>query len=148
MSEAAIRAEIKTILEAVTGIGVVHNRRRWTRSFPTYFSLMTSGGIVNGWQIHREATSSEWVSDVQVERSHVFSIFGVYGQDDENDSESTFQALIESIFQAFRDAHTVGGTALNSELLHVESVGEEEHAGTLYHVCELVLAVREREIVS
>lgn len=148
MSEAAIRAQIKTDLESVSGIGVVHDRQRFSRSWAEWFKLMTSDGVVNGWTIHRQATPGTRANVAQVEREHSFAIFGVYNLDDENNSEATFQALIESIFAVFRDDPTLNDTALETDPLNVDDVDVEEYGGRLYHVCDLTLTAREREDYS
>jgi hypothetical protein len=44
-----------------------------------------------------------------------------------------------------RDDPTLNATAMDSDPLQVESVGVEEREGRLYHNCELLLAVQERE---
>lgn len=144
MSEANIRAQIKTNLEAVSGIGVVHNYERYSRSWAQFLNLMTSSGTVNGWMIHREANANARQVGGRIERWHTYRIFGVYALDDANASEVTFQALLELIYAAFIDDPRLTGTAAGTEPIQIESIDADEFGGRLYHTAELVLEVMER----
>jgi hypothetical protein len=148
MSEALIKAQIKVILEAVSGIGVVHNRERFSRSMAEFLTLMTSAGKINGWMIHRQSTGAKRIviglGNNGIERTHLFIISGLYEIDDLTDSESTFQALVEAIFTAFKDKPTLNGTAQSSEPLDVQEVDVDEHANRTFHTAQLNLTVVER----
>lgn len=144
MSEALIRAQGKTILESVSGIGVVHTYERYSRSIAEFLYLMTSGGKVNGWMIHRASTDSKREVYPLIERYHEFKITGLYELDDANVSEVTFQAILDAIFEAFKSNNTLNGTALDSEPVSIDSVDTEEYGNRLFHTAELTLVVRER----
>jgi hypothetical protein len=152
MSEAAIRAQIKTVLEAVSGIGAVHDYERYPRSLGDFFLAMTSGSPskVNGWVIHRESTRSSRVTlgvNGQIERVHVFKITGFYQLDDADGSEKDFQALLDAVFDEFKEDSGLGGTAFRSDLLQVENVtvtSVDEMGADLYHIAECSLSVYER----
>jgi hypothetical protein len=144
MSEALIRAEIKTILEAVSGIGVVHAYERYSRSLAEFFSLMTSGGKVNGWMIHRVSTDSRRETYPMIWRYHEFKIMAIYELDDVNASEVTFQAILDAIFEAFKSKNTLNGTALDSEPVSIDSVETEEYGNRLFHTAVLTLTACER----
>ena len=144
MSEALIRAEIKTILETVSGIGAVHTYERYSRSLAEYFTLMTSGGKVNGWMIHRASTDSRREVLPLIERYHEYKISSIYELDDVNASEVTFQAILDAIFEAFKSENTLNGQALDSEPVSIDFVNTEEYGGRLFHTAVLTLVVRER----
>lgn len=149
MSEVLIKTQIKTIMEAVSGIGVVHDRERHSRSLAAYLDMMrTSSGVVNGWTIHRESTEPQrvviGVGSGKIERSHKFRIYGIYDLNDADDSETTFQALIEAIFTAFKDNPTINQTAISSDPVDVVSVDWEEYGNQLYHIALLNLTAKER----
>jgi hypothetical protein len=156
MSEALIRAQIKTILEAASGIGVVHDYERYARSLGDYFALMTKTGqtTVNGWIIHRERTESHPATlgiNGQIERVHTYRIAGLYEMDDANGSEKTFQGILDAIFEAFRANPTLSGTALRHDQLQIDEVTvclEDEYGGSLYHVADCTLNVTERVNVT
>lgn len=145
MSEATVRAQVKTLLEAVSGIGAVHDYERFSRSPAKWLELMRSSGIVNGWEIHRAKTPSFRDNHPTMKRSHNFMISGIYELDDANESEKTFQAIIEAIYGKFRDNHTIGGTCINSDPLQVGDVSIDIIEKTLYHTCDLLLVCHERD---
>lgn len=148
MSEATIRAAIKTKLEGVSGIGVVHDRPRYSRSAAEFLELMRHNGTVNGWQIHRQATPSSWANDVQAEREFVYSITGTYAFNDEENSDAEFNALIEAVYTAFLNDNDLGGVARDSDPVVIAEIAADEVDRALYHICELILVVRDRQSIS
>ncbi len=151
MSEAGIRAQIKSTLEAVSGVGAVHDYERYPRSLADFFLAMTGGSPaqVNGWVVHRESARAERATmgrGGQIERAHVFKLTGFYALDDGAGSEKDFQALIEAVFEAFK-GDWYGTAAWRADLLQIESVtvtAVEETGADLYHIAECSLAVYER----
>jgi hypothetical protein len=156
MSEALIRAQIKTILETASGIGAVYDYERYARSLGDYFALMTKTGqtTVNGWIIHRERTVSAPITlgiKGQIERIHTFRIAGLYEMDDSAGSEKTFQGILDAIFEAFRANPTLNATATRHDQIQIDDVTvciEDEYGGNLYHVAECTLNVTERVNVT
>ena len=151
MSEATIRGQIKIILQGVSGIGVVHTRRRYSRSRAVFKELMSSGGKVNGCMVYRQATPAERFDVPNITRTHHFKIVYLYELDDESASEDTFQALLDAIFEAFKSNYTLNGTAMNSGPIQIENVDtdiieseKEQVPGTLVHMAELSLIAEER----
>lgn len=144
MSESAIRARIKSVLSGVTGIGTVHDYERYSLSPAEWLSLMTSGGQVNGWTIHRQSTSSEALTMGYLERHHQYRIAGVYAMNDAAASEVTLQAILEAVHDAFKSDRTLEGTAQAHDQIQVEAVDTDEVVGRLYHMATLSLLVHER----
>src|SRR3990172_1080001 len=112
MSLANIRTQIKTILDGVSGIGIVHDYDRYVNDWNKLLSLFkpTTQAKINGWVITRTATPAQWSAIARRHRVHSFLIRGFYSHDDASASEITFQALIESIYEAFEDNETLTGT--------------------------------------
>ena len=152
MSEALIRAQIKTIMETVPGIGVVYDYERYARSLADYFKLMTPVGqdSVKGWVIHREKTDSRQITMGllgQIERVHSFRIAGILEMDDVAGSEKNFQEILDGIFTAFKANGTLNGSATSHEQIQIDEVTvclEDEFGGSLYHVADCSLTVTER----
>lgn len=152
MSEALIRAQIKTILETVPGIGVVYDYERYARSLGDYFKLMTPVGqdAVNGWVIHREEMKSRQVTMGllgQIERVHSYRIAGLYDMDDAAGSEKVFQGILDGIFTAFKANGTLNGTATSHDQIQIDEVTvclDDEFGSSLYHVADCTLTVTER----
>jgi len=156
MSETTIKAQIVAILQAITGIGTVHNRERYPGGLQPFLDLMTSSGSVNGFTVHRINAPSTAVTLGTIgasrtyERSHAFKISGLYALDDENDSESSFQALLDAIFTAFLRNPTLNGTCARHGQFQLDMVDIMQFAdeagspGDIYHIGEGTLTVYER----
>lgn len=140
-----IRAHIKSVLEGVSGIGTVHEYERWAADWTRYLALFkTSADKINGWTITRRGTASVRDTMPTIMRNHTFIIRGIYGLKDTDESELTFQALIEAIQDAFEDEYLLGGYALNSGPMQVNVVENRMFGTILCHFAELTLPVEER----
>lgn len=111
MSIAAIRTAIVARLNAVADIGRVHNRERYAAALDQLKQLYYSAphGQVRGWFVRREATSERnQIHDSAVEHTR-WRITGFMAFDDSAASDLIFDALIESVRDAFRADDTLGG---------------------------------------
>lgn len=155
MPQSLIRAQIKIILEAVTGIGRVYDYLRWATDWTTILSLFKPAGQdkINAWMITRKATGERWGTIARLEDVHSFMIIGVYSHDDQSASEKTFQDLIDAIQAKFRDYEDLNGTCLTTAPqsgdysdkagIQVLTVEIRMFGGVLCHYCELGLGVEE-----
>ena len=144
MSESSIRATIKTTLESASGIGIVHDYMRDSRSPAKFIALLTPtlGTTVNGWMFSRTATQSEWTDFDSRLKTHVFTIEGYYELNDLSASEKTFQGIIEAIANACDVSPSLN--SLNpTPPLQVNIVDTKEVGDKLYHHCTLFLSVQE-----
>lgn len=136
-----IRDQIKTILSGVTGIGVVHNRRRWTRELTALKTLFGKNDKINGWTIHRFATPEGRDTIGETVRQYQFLIEGYYSFNDDGSEAAASQilldTLIEGICDAFRPRPTLNDTAFTFEPVQVETVEERMFAGILCHYVRL-----------
>jgi hypothetical protein len=159
MSEALIRAQIKTILEGVTGIGIVHDYERHPPAgVGALLQLMLANGITNGWTIHRGKTSSKPATmgsigvSRQIERIHIFKIAGIMECDDFAGSLKIVQACMDAIFDAFKVNPTINGTANSHDHFQIDSIEtikviyEDQSVGDRYHISEGTLTVYERVV--
>ena len=102
MSYTTILANIKTQLEAVTGIGKVHDYMRFSADLEKHGDrLFKQNNIFHTWFITRDSFRSEAEVYYQVERWHTFSLWGFYQVDDGRSSEKTFQALADTVCNKF-----------------------------------------------
>jgi hypothetical protein len=151
MSEVLIRAQIKAVLSGSSGIGVIHDRRRYSDTWDAWFTLMTSGGKINGWTINREETPAAYDTNATIARRHTFTIMGFMDVDDTGASETTFQAILDSIFTTFAGNRKLNGTAQNSGPINIEYVRVDlfgdELVNRLLHVAQLTLLVEERAFI-
>jgi len=157
MSLDLIRAAIKTIMEDVSGIGKVHDYQRLTHEWKQYQKLFTKDDIVNMWEIER-AEVRRWVEATQgpaggVERViHTFILRGFYRVNDTQESDKTFQNLVEGVCQAFRTKPTlkVSGTSY-AEVVHeseerpiVGIIYKDFLGAVLCHVADISVSVQEK----
>ena len=134
MSLSAIRTQIKTTLEGVSGIGTVHEYERWANDWKGFLELFkTSANVINGWMITRRKTPERWRTAEEYERVFEFAILGVYGLKDDDATEKTFQDLIEAICAAFRQDPDLGGAC---ETTHPEFGSLAGRSGVQVEVVE------------
>jgi len=146
MSEVLIRAQIKSILSGVTGVSNVHDYQRWADRWDAFLSYFKdSNDTINGWTITREKTPALCASVTHDERRHAFRIRGYYGLRDADETEITFQALIEAVCAAFRAKRTLNSTAEDTDPVQVEIVELRVFGTVLCHYCELLLVAEEFE---
>ncbi len=141
MSLASMRSAIKSILEGVAGIGVVHDYERWTVDWATYLSLFRAPAqnLINGWTISRASTSEVAFASGRHRRSHRFIVRGYYSQKDAAGSEKNFQDLIEAVCDGLRGNVSLNGTAESSGPPQVRRVESRTLGDVLCHYCEIGL---------
>lgn len=139
-----IRAEIKTILGSVSGIGKVHDFERWTIDWKKFLEFFkTEDNKINGWTITRSTSREENQAMGTNIRTHQIVITGYYGLKDSIESEKTFQDLIESVCDALRSNNDLNGSCLRSEPPQITRVYPRPFGGVLVHVCNILLSVDE-----
>ena len=146
MSEATIRAQIKSILQGVTGIGAVYDYIRQTRSDAERLFLYTSGGKVNAIEFERKSNPNERDTNGTARRTYIYHFRGYYSLDDANQSSNQFQALIDAIFEAFKNNITLNGTALLSDLIQFDEIDYSAIGGTLYHFVTGTFTIYDRSM--
>lgn len=110
MSRVSIAAALAAIIGGVSGIGQVHQRDRYSPGWAKIQEHFASGGHLNACMISRKTTAKQQRTLGEVEKGHVFVIRMVYGLNDASDSESTFQALIDSVEAAIDADLTLNNT--------------------------------------
>jgi len=103
----------------------------------------TTGNKIHAWTITRVKTEEETETGSHTSRIHYFRIRGLYGLKDEDETELTFQSLIESICAAFRSNYGLGGQAADNSPVHVDLVETRMFGNVLCHYAELSLTAEE-----
>jgi hypothetical protein len=146
MSEAAIRAAIYSVLSGVTGIGKVYDYERWTADWSTFLNLfkVVSAGKVHGWEIARVGYAKEimTVGGSDDPTHHEYVIRGYYSVDDSAATEKTFNTLIASVLEAFRQNRTLSGAGYVDDIKGI--VEARTFGGVLCHYTEMTLLCREQ----
>jgi hypothetical protein len=139
----SIIAAVKTILEGVTGMGLVHDYSRYATTATAVKALYVTNNVLNAWEIDRASTPATKQTNVRTRRTHQLKLYGYYGVDDAQASAKTFRALVEAVEAAFRTNDTLNGTALNAGPVSIDLEGHILKAGILCHYAELTIPATE-----
>jgi len=123
MSLSLIKTQIKTKLEAISGVEKVYDYKRFCSDWVTYKDLFVKDSRVNTWEIERKSFSRMargGPGDIE-DVTHEFIIRGFYSFYDALATEKTFQNLVETICADFIDDPTLGGKA---KIVHMPITGE------------------------
>lgn len=150
MNAAALRAAIVAKLQAVPGIGVVHDHERYAKAMDSLKALYVPPGEsqLRGWFVRRQATAETGAAGNRRVETIDWRIQGVMALDDGAGSELAFDALVEAVRDAFRADHTLGGKLLpgvpdgDSAGIQVVDAGPVMFAGVLCHGARLALTTR------
>lgn len=148
--EGGLITYIKTQLEAVSGIGLVHDYDRIVNeSFDLLKSLYTdpATGKINGWTITRTSTEENIYDSANNERIYNLVIKGFYQHEDAIASEKDFQNLIEAIVDKLRTTETYGNFAFRWPPV-INTVDTLIFGNFLVHHCEITLRVEEIKFVG
>jgi len=143
MSETLIRTGIKNLLEAITGVGKVHDYERFTmrpEEFLLLFKDATSNKII-GWEITRTGADVERVTSNKFKILHHFVIKGYYGLQDSSASEKLFNAVVELII-----AKLINNPIADTQGLaipQVKTINAQVFGDHLCHHAEIEYSVRE-----
>ena len=135
-------------LRTIPDIGMIYNRPRYNLDIRTLRSLFISNGILHVWWIERSATEGDERAGRDVNRIHIFTIWGFYQVDDSASSEVTFQTEIDRILNILDAAYTLTST---SDLSHVATLEEKvdvEFQGVLCHRAKIRLRAEEEIALS
>ena len=151
MAFAAIRDEIKTILESVTDTGEVHAYRRHSTFWDEYLRDHVKAGQINTWEITRTATAQELINvqgsvgtEPYFHDTHSVLIVGRMSLKDDEKSEQDFQALVDAIVAAFRLKNLLNGAVLLPKQAQVPVLEHRTFGGILVHYCEITFEAVER----
>lgn len=152
MSEATIREQIYTILSGLTDIGKVYDYERWAVDWATFINLFkTRVGTtdqIRGWEINRKAVKGKTSAFETEESTHSYVIRGYLGLNDANETEKTFNGLVEAVRDAFRDHPTLNAAAEYHGGIQAEVIEPRMFGGVLCHYAELVLEVSETNAIE
>jgi len=112
LSYTTVLAEVKTVLDAVTGIGTTfdYQKRIPDGTITPRDTAFVTGGIYHVWFITRPSATVTSIGNSALNRSHIFNLIGYYEIDDSLTSEKTVQALCDVIVNDF---WTTTGVQLN-----------------------------------
>lgn len=145
MAFSAILAQVKAILEGVSGVENVHDYPRYAADITTLKNLgQTATNKFQLWFIERTAAPSIVNAQNQVFRQHQFTLWGFYALEDSTASEKTFQALLDSVMDAFDANITLNSTVDNQpQAAQLLEKADVEFAGILCHRARILITAEE-----
>lgn len=146
MSLTAIRTDIKTIVESVTGIGTVHEYLRWSNTYDSFLNLFKDASDkINGCMITRFKTGEDAAGGGRMSnRDYGIKIICLYGLKDSDASELIFQdTIVEGICTALKNYKTINNRAATLGLPQVEIVEPRKFGNVLCHYAEITVSVVE-----
>lgn len=141
-----IIANVRTTLVGVANVKNVYDYMRTSADVARREELFldTAGDRIHTWMITRRAAPSEAFTDMDIERTHELVLHGFYEVRDAEESEKTFQILVNTVMDSFNAARTVvEDTAHINNAAVLESFANEMFAGVLCHHAQIVLSVHE-----
>ena len=158
MNYTTVRDNIKTELDAVTGIGKVFKSKRLAEDWKAFMDLYVTGGKfnviwftqVNASELYDSQLAENTDDDIiqYTEREETWQIELYYGFDDAEDSgtpsEFTFQTLCENIEAKFRFSQTLSGAVNKVFPLRRVFSGLWSFSDVKVHRAEFQLTLRHR----
>ena len=150
MTFKTVRTELATLINAVTGIGKVHEFIRHSVFLSEYIAQHEKRGKINDWEITRTAFQQELfgvgnlVSDGLFHDTHTILIRGYMSVNDELKSELDFQDLIDAIVLKIRQNNTLNGSVILPKQLQAPVIGHQSFGGVLVHFTEMTFEAIER----
>jgi hypothetical protein len=131
-------------LSAVPNVGFVHPYKRAANSEAKFKELFVKDKAILGWMFSRESTSAQDTGVHFCEEEHTLLLRGYMGVQDADDSEETFQQLIETVRYAFMADRTLGAKVQWSRPMQVRTVMMAMFGTPQYlcHYTELLLPVK------
>jgi hypothetical protein len=143
MSDATIRASLKTLVASVIGsTGVVHDYSRWTddeKTFEDHYQAAANQPL-HGWEITREGFQTARLAGDKYKVSHDYLIRGFRALKDSIASEKLFNVVVDAVNQKIIDTKlpNTDGKSLPKVKIDPWEIGE-----TLCHRAEIRLTVTE-----
>lgn len=143
MSETLLRAEIKTLMDSVTGIGVVHDYQRWITDWAKFLDAFKdkASKTVIGWQITRSGFDVAEFTSNKYKVTHKFKLIGIYALKDSAKSEHLFNAVVEAVVLKML-SNTITG-AQGKSVPKLGALQERVFGSVLCHYAEIDLPVTE-----
>lgn len=152
MSEATVRASLKTILESVSNVGIVYDLEPFADTWDVFISrfktTVSSVDMIRGWTISCEAIPAQGfvatgARDTGNEYDYEYHIRGYQGFDFETNTEKAFLLIVLAVMAALNGG-IVSGTVFNADLAQLTSYVPRVFGGVLCHVAEITQVVREQ----
>lgn len=152
MSEATVRASIKTLIESVSNVGLVYDLEafsaEWDIFISRYKTTISSVDMIRAWTISCEAIQARGFvaagsRNTGNEYDYEYHIRGYQSYNYDTSTEKTFLLIALEVMAALNGG-IVSGTVFNADLAQLTSYVPKILGGTLCHVAEITQIVREQ----
>lgn len=151
------RAAIVAALQAVPGMGTVHDRERYASQQASLRALYVvptdTGEQLHGWFVRRLSfTVQQWGRGQRALITR-WQLRGIMALQDETASELAFDAVIDGVRKAFEADPTLGGAVFGTQLdkqigPQLEASGPVMFAGVLCHAADMQLITETLEEIQ
>jgi hypothetical protein len=152
LSEATVRASIKTLIEGVANAGLVYDLEPFASDWDVFISrfktTISSVDMIRGWTISCEAIPAQGFVATGARNTgnqylYEYHIRGYQSFDYETETEKAFLAIVLDVMAALNGG-IVSGTVFNADLAQLTSYTPRTFGGVLCHVAEITQIVREQ----
>lgn len=152
MSEATVRASIKTLLEGVTNIGLVYDLQpiatTWDVFLDRFKTTISSVDMIRAWTISCEAIERQPFTASGTRNTgniniYEYKIRGYTSLNFATSTEKSFLVVALAVMDAL-DGGIVSGNVYNADLAQLTNYQPDMLGGVLCHVAEITQLVREQ----
>ena len=152
MSEATVRASIKTLVEGVTDIGIVYDLQpiatTWDVLLDRFKTTISSVEMIRAWTISCEAIERQgFVASGARNTGNIniyqYKVRGYTSMNFATSTEKAFLIVALAVMDAL-DGGIVSGNVYNADLAQLTSYQPDMLGGVLCHVAEITQIVREQ----
>jgi len=152
MSEATVRASIKTLIESVSNVGLVYDLEPFADSWDVFITrfktTISTVDMIRGWTISCEAIPAQGFVATGLRNTgnqyfYDYKIRGYQSFNFEISTEKTFLTLAIAVMAALNSG-IVSGTVFNADLAQLTSYTPRMFDGVLCHVVEITQIVKEQ----
>lgn len=136
MTDAEIRAALKTLLESVPGSGMVHDYERFATDSAGFLALFRDGtGKIFGWEITRTAIARPEKSAGKYRFTADYRAKGYYGLQDSVATEKAFNLILDAILAKLLGKKIAGVQGYLAA--GAENIGTRVFGNVLCHYAEI-----------
>lgn len=145
MAYSAVKNGLVTLISGVPGVENVYGYRRniETRAKRDEIIIDSVANTLHTWQVRRVAAPSEGNLDGDVTRTHIFEVHAWYQIEDANDSENTFQLLLEAVMDELNANRTIVSSAHIADSAQLKVFEDAMFASVLCHHAVIEVSVED-----
>ena len=152
MSEATVRASIKTLVDGVSNIGSVYDLEPFASTWDVFLDrfkvTISTVEMIRGWTISCEAIERSGLVSAGTRAQHnvnnyTYKIRGYQGFNYDTSTEKTFLIVALAVMDVL-DGGIVSGAVFNADLAQLNPYAPRVFGGVLCHYAEITQVVMEQ----